>query len=135
MFLRDALRDLIFLPSMLIYVEKGRFRDPFKIQCVPNWLPKSTKWRSYSFETVVWQSFVSRLVSEEPFRELQAIVFLDLCLISVAITVDCSCFLGHHKTTITSRFLRTRGQPFTNLEQTRPREAAGSVPGHIVLDL
>jgi hypothetical protein len=70
MFLRDTLRDLTFPPSMLIYVEKGRFWDPFKIQCVPNWHPKSTKRRRKDPKSSLWRSslfwMIFARVSETP---------------------------------------------------------------------
>ena len=33
-----------FSRFMLIFIKKAHFRDPFKIQWAPQWVPKSTKW-------------------------------------------------------------------------------------------
>jgi hypothetical protein len=55
MFLRDTLRDLTFPHLMLIYVAKVRFGDPFKIQWVPKWHPKSHIFNLNHANLLVWR--------------------------------------------------------------------------------
>ena len=76
--LPDALPDFALLVFMFISSKQVGFGNPFQNPVDAKMQPEINMWRQSSFETVIWQSFVSRLGSEEPFGELPGAIFAAL---------------------------------------------------------